>query len=52
MLRDTQAFSGFSVDRLEAAKRFYGETLGLEVTDGDEANGLLSLKHAWRARDR
>jgi catechol 2,3-dioxygenase-like lactoylglutathione lyase family enzyme len=40
MLRDTQAFSGFSVDDLEAAKRFYGETLGLEVTDGD---GNLSI---------
>ena len=40
MLRDTQAFSGFSVDDLEAAKRFYGQTLGLEVTDGD---GNLSI---------
>ena len=40
MLRDTQAFSGFSVDDLEAAKRFYGETLGLDVTDGD---GNLSI---------
>ena len=40
MIRDTQAFSGFSVDDLEAAKRFYGETLGLDVTDGD---GNLSI---------
>ena len=40
MLRDTQAFSGFSVDDLEAAKRFYGQALGLEVTDGD---GNLSI---------
>jgi catechol 2,3-dioxygenase-like lactoylglutathione lyase family enzyme len=40
MLRDTQAFSGFSVDDIEAAKRFYAETLGLDVTDGD---GNLSI---------
>ena len=42
MLRDTQAFSGFSVDDLETAKRFYGETLGLEVTDSD-GNLLIAL---------
>jgi catechol 2,3-dioxygenase-like lactoylglutathione lyase family enzyme len=40
MFEDTKAFSGFSVDDLEAAKAFYGETLGLEVT---EENGLLTL---------
>ena len=34
MLEDSKAFSGFSVDDLEAAKRFYGKTLGLEVKDG------------------
>src|SRR5688572_13363001 len=33
MLKDTKAFSGFSVDDLEAAKRFYGDTLGLEVSE-------------------
>jgi len=42
MLRDTQAFSGFSVNDLEAAKRFYGETLGLDVTD-DDGNLTLNL---------
>jgi catechol 2,3-dioxygenase-like lactoylglutathione lyase family enzyme len=41
MFRDTNAFSGFSVDDLERAKEFYGETLGLGVT---EENGLLTLK--------
>ncbi|HEY8002352.1 MAG: VOC family protein [Vicinamibacteria bacterium] len=33
MLKDSKAFSGFSVDDVEAAKRFYGETLGLEVEE-------------------
>jgi catechol 2,3-dioxygenase-like lactoylglutathione lyase family enzyme len=31
MFKDTEAFSGFSVNDLAAAKKFYGETLGLEV---------------------
>lgn len=38
MFKDTKAFSGFSVDDLEAAKKFYGETLGLEVSE--EGPGL------------
>ena len=33
MLSDSTAFSGFAVDDLDAARRFYGETLGLEVSD-------------------
>lgn len=40
MFKDTRAFSGFSVDDLEKAKEFYGQTLGIDVT---EANGLLTL---------
>jgi catechol 2,3-dioxygenase-like lactoylglutathione lyase family enzyme len=40
MLRSSKAFSGFSTDDVEAAKRFYGETLGIKVT---EENGLLTL---------
>lgn len=31
MLKDSPAFSGFSVDNLEKAQQFYGEVLGLEV---------------------
>ena len=31
MLKDTKAFSSFSVDDLQKAKQFYGETLGLDV---------------------
>lgn len=41
MLKDTNAFSGFSVNDIERAKEFYGGTLGLEVS---ESNGMLSLK--------
>jgi predicted enzyme related to lactoylglutathione lyase len=40
MLQLTKAFSGFSVDDISEAKRFYGETLGLRVS---EAHGMLTL---------
>jgi catechol 2,3-dioxygenase-like lactoylglutathione lyase family enzyme len=40
MFKNTKAFSGFSVDDIRKAKQFYGETLGLEVS---ESNGLLTL---------
>ena len=33
MFRDVHAFSGFSVNDIAAAQRFYGETLGLEVSE-------------------
>src|SRR5690348_8130194 len=33
MFRNTKAFNGFSVDDLDAAKRFYSQTLGLDVED-------------------
>ena len=33
VFRDTKAFSSFSVDDLEQAKQFYGETLGLDVRE-------------------
>lgn len=33
MFKDSQAYSGFSVDDLDAARAFYGDTLGLEVAD-------------------
>jgi catechol 2,3-dioxygenase-like lactoylglutathione lyase family enzyme len=47
MFRDTKAFSGFAVDDLEAAKKFYGEVLGLDV---EEQYGLLNL-HLAGGRD-
>jgi catechol 2,3-dioxygenase-like lactoylglutathione lyase family enzyme len=42
MFKDTEAFSGFAVPDVDAAKRFYGETLGLEVSD--EEMGVLGIK--------
>jgi catechol 2,3-dioxygenase-like lactoylglutathione lyase family enzyme len=46
MFKDTKAFPGFSVDDIPAAKRFYGETLGIEVT---EEFGMLTLHIAGGA---
>ncbi|OEJ29873.1 glyoxalase [Streptomyces agglomeratus] len=40
MFGTTKAFSGFSVDDTEAAKAFYGETLGIKVSEED---GMLTL---------
>jgi catechol 2,3-dioxygenase-like lactoylglutathione lyase family enzyme len=40
MFENTRAFSGFSVDDIAKARQFYGETLGLKVT---EENGMLTL---------
>jgi predicted enzyme related to lactoylglutathione lyase len=42
MFETTKAFSGFSVDDLTAAKQFYSETLGIEVTE-EPPHGLLTL---------
>jgi predicted enzyme related to lactoylglutathione lyase len=41
MFENTKAFSGFSVDDIEAAKKFYGETLGIRVSE--LGAGLLTL---------
>lgn len=40
MFEHTKAFSGFSVDDIPKAKEFYGNTLGLRVS---EENGMLQL---------
>ena len=40
MFRDTKAFSGFAVPDIDAARAFYADTLGVEVT---EEHGLLTL---------
>lgn len=40
MFKDTKAFSGFSVNDLQQAQAFYGQTLGLDVS---EEHGLLNL---------
>lgn len=36
MFENTKAFSGFSVDDVPRAKQFYGETLGLRVSEQDD----------------
>ncbi len=50
MLADTEAFSGFAVDDLDEAARFYGETLGLSTEMLDDGPGLLTL-HLAGGRD-
>ena len=40
MVTGSKAFSGFSVNDLAAAKKFYGQTLGLEVVDNGPGEGL------------
>ncbi len=43
MFKNTKAFSGFSVNDLQKAKEFYGQTLGLNVSETPEG---LALKIA------
>ena len=43
MLKESKAFSGFSVNDIQKAKDFYGRTLGLQVS---ESHGLLTLQLA------
>ncbi|MER5963387.1 VOC family protein [Streptomyces sp. NPDC002057] len=51
MFGSTSAFSGFSVDDLDAARRFYGETLGLKVQDeGQDDMRMLFLTLAGGTR--
>jgi catechol 2,3-dioxygenase-like lactoylglutathione lyase family enzyme len=40
MLRNSKAFSGFSAADIQTAKKFYSETLGLDVS---ESHGLLTV---------
>ena len=41
MLKHSKAFSGFSVNDIQKAKKFYSEVLGLKVTDNPM--GLIEL---------
>ena len=43
MLANSKAYSGFAVDDLRQAQRFYGEILGLNVELLDEEHGLLTM---------
>ena len=47
MFADTKTFSAFAVDDLAQARKFYGETLGVRVS---EQHGLLTL-HLAGGRD-
>jgi catechol 2,3-dioxygenase-like lactoylglutathione lyase family enzyme len=44
MFRDTKAFSSFSVNDLQKAQEFYGQTLGLEVAE--DLMGVLQVNLA------
>jgi catechol 2,3-dioxygenase-like lactoylglutathione lyase family enzyme len=44
MFTADHAFSGFSVDDIDAARRFYGDTLGLTVSD--DPMGFLDIELA------
>ena len=49
MFTDTKAFSGFAVTDLDAAQKFYGETLGLKTSVYRE--GVLLALHLAGDRD-
>ena len=42
MIKNSQAFSGFSVDDIGKAKKFYGQTLGLDVSENPDMH-ILNL---------
>lgn len=48
MFKNTEAFNSFSVDDIKKAKKFYGETLGLKVTDGAMDTLALHLTGSTR----
>lgn len=52
MFKDAKAFSSFSVDDLSRAKTFYGQTLGLDVTEIRMAEdvSVLTLRLAGGGR--
>lgn len=46
MFANAKATSGFAVDDIDAARRFYGETLGLGTTELSEEFGVMSVQLA------
>ena len=50
MFQETIAFSSFAVNDLETARRFYGQSLGLDATDVPGMKGLLQLNLAGGAK--
>jgi catechol 2,3-dioxygenase-like lactoylglutathione lyase family enzyme len=47
MFTNTKAFSGFAVDDIERARRFYGETLGIRTS---QQHGLLNVLSVLQER--
>ncbi|MEA2332634.1 MAG: hypothetical protein QOH58_2772 [Thermoleophilaceae bacterium] len=43
MFGQTKAFSGFAVDDVPQAKQFYGETLGLSLSDAGEGAFVIEI---------
>jgi predicted enzyme related to lactoylglutathione lyase len=43
VLNTNKAFSSFSVNDIQKAKKFYGKTLGLEVSSGPEGTLVVPL---------
>ena len=43
MFKNSKAFSSFSVDDISKAKDFYSKTLGLEVSDIPDMNGIINI---------
>ena len=48
MFRETKAFSGFAVPDVDEARRLYGDTLGIEVSE--QMEGILTLELAGGVR--
>jgi predicted enzyme related to lactoylglutathione lyase len=46
MLKNSKAFSSFAVRDLEAARKFYAQTLGVDVSDVPGMKGILQLSLA------
>ena len=46
MLKNSKAFSSFAVRDLEAARKFYTQTLGVDVSDVPGMKGLMQLNLA------
>ena len=50
MLKNSQAFSSFAVNDIEKARKFYGQTLGVDVSDVPGMKGPLQLNLAGGAK--
>ena len=46
MLGKAKAYSGFAVDDIDKAEKFYRDTLGIETKRDDDMGGMLTLRLA------